>query len=78
MKCSRRVKEKRGLTEDPDFAETVEMCFELGAPRLRSWSKAAKHIVNTFICVTQIGFCCVYFVFASTTLNQVSVLLTKW
>lgn len=71
MKCSRRVKERKRLDEDPDFAETVEMCFELGSPRISGWSKAAKHTVNTFICITQIGFCCVYFVFASTTLRQV-------
>lgn len=38
---------------------------------MRSWGGAIKVIVNTFICVTQLGFCCVYFVFASSSLQQV-------
>lgn len=71
LKCSRKVKELRGLEQDPDFAETVEMCFEYGPPKMKSWSKISKLFVNIFLCVTQIGFCCVYFVFASSTLKQV-------
>lgn len=71
MKCSRKVKEKLGFDEDPDFAETVQLSFECGPVRLRSWGRYMKVIVNTFICVTQLGFCCVYFVFASSSLQQV-------
>lgn len=71
LNCSRKVKNKIGADEDPDFAETVELSFEHGAPRLRSWAPASKVIVNTFICLTQLGFCCVYFVFASSSLKQV-------
>lgn len=71
LKCSRKVKEKLHLEEDPDFAETVELCFENGPRKLQKFSKASKIIVNIFICVTQVGFCCVYFVFSSSNLNQV-------
>ncbi|KAG4068674.1 hypothetical protein HA402_002365 [Bradysia odoriphaga] len=71
LKCSRKVKEKSNLEEDPDFAETVELCFENGPTKLQKFSKASKIIVNIFICVTQVGFCCVYFVFSSSNLNQI-------
>lgn len=30
-----------------------------------------RKIVNLFVCVTQFGFCCVYFVFISTNMLQV-------
>lgn len=62
---------KRTCEQIPDFAETVEMCFEYGPAKFKSWSKASKVIINIFLCITQIGFCYVYFVFASSTLKQV-------
>lgn len=71
LKCSRKVKEKLNLEQDPDFAETVELCFENGPQKLQKFAKSSKIIVNVFICVTQLGFCCVYFVFSSSNLNQV-------
>lgn len=55
----------------PDFADTVQLCFENGPPLLRGWSKTMRTIVNIFLCVTQFGFCCVYFVFISSNLKQV-------
>ncbi|KAJ6637549.1 Proton-coupled amino acid transporter-like protein [Pseudolycoriella hygida] len=71
LNCSRKVKEKLNLEEDPDFAETVELCFENGPSKLQKFSRASKVTVNVFICVTQLGFCCVYFVFSSSNLNQI-------
>lgn len=65
------MKEKFGYENDPDFAETVELAFEAGPPRLRSWAKTMKIIVNIFVCVTQIGFCAIYFVFISSSIKQV-------
>lgn len=58
--------------DNPDFAETVELCFANGPSRIRSWSKFVKFVVNLLICVTQLGFCCVYFVFISSSLEQVN------
>ena len=57
--------------QPPDFAETVELCFANGPPKLRKYSNIIKTIVNIFVCVTQLGFCCVYFVFISSNLKQV-------
>ncbi|XP_034950384.1 proton-coupled amino acid transporter-like protein CG1139 [Chelonus insularis] len=53
------------------YAGTVEMCFEIGPLRLRKYSVLMRKIVNLFICITQFGFCCVYFVFISTNMLKV-------
>ena len=60
-----------GHEKNPDFAETVEMCFNDGPGRVKNWAKASKITVNVFICITQMGFCCIYFVFISSSLQQV-------
>lgn len=65
------MKLRMGHTENPDFAETVEMCFGAGPPCLRGWAKTMKFLVNLFLCITQMGFCCIYFVFISQSLKQV-------
>lgn len=59
-------------TTPPDFAETVELCFANGPQKLQKWSKIIKRTVNIFLCVTQLGFCCVYFVFISENIKQVT------
>ncbi|KAJ6637548.1 Proton-coupled amino acid transporter 4 [Pseudolycoriella hygida] len=71
LKVSERMKETFGYEYDPDFAETVELAFESGPRKFRDWSRTMKRIVNIFICVTQIGFCAIYFVFISSSLKQV-------
>ena len=42
---------------------------------LRSFSKEAGYIINAFLWITQLGFCCVYFVFMAVNIRQVGVLL---
>ncbi|XP_059615569.1 proton-coupled amino acid transporter 1 [Phlebotomus argentipes] len=71
LQCSKKMRNKANMKSYPDFARTVELCFENGPPRLRQWSKTMRIIVNVFLCVTQLGFCCVYFVFVSTNLQQI-------
>lgn len=65
------LRERLGHAENPDFAETVEMCFADGPLCMRSWAHTMKRLVNIFLCITQMGFCCVYFVFISATLQQI-------
>lgn len=78
MKCAKRMRaiqstspEKLEEIEYPDYAETVELCFKYGPSRLRVWSRFVKLVINTFIVVTQLGFCCIYFVFISENFEQV-------
>lgn len=70
----RELQEKsnsNGNFDNPDFAETVELCFANGPPGIRPWSKFVKFIVNVLICITQLGFCCIYFVFIAESFQQV-------
>ncbi|ETN64851.1 amino acid transporter [Anopheles darlingi] len=54
-----------------DFADTVGYCFQYGPARFRRWATTMRHTVNVFICVTQLGFCCIYFVFISSNYKQI-------
>lgn len=80
MTCSKNMRklqssanEKDANMDSPDFAETVELCFIHGPPKARKYSRFMKFLVNFFICLTQLGFCCVYFVFIDKSLQQVSL-----
>lgn len=71
LKVSQRMRKKFNYETDPDFAITVELAFASGPKMFRNWARSMRIIVNVFICVTQIGFCAIYFVFISTSLKQV-------
>ncbi|XP_019886860.2 proton-coupled amino acid transporter 1 isoform X2 [Ooceraea biroi] len=72
IKCNEEVTRRVGdSTNTSGFAGTVEMCFATGPLRLRKYSIFMRKLVNVFLCITQLGFCCVYFVFISTNMKQV-------
>ncbi|XP_070168997.1 proton-coupled amino acid transporter 1 isoform X1 [Polyergus mexicanus] len=72
IKCNEEVTRRVGNDTDASgFAGTVEMCFATGPLRLRKYSILMRKLVNVFLCITQLGFCCVYFVFISTNMKQV-------
>ncbi|KAH8344781.1 hypothetical protein KR067_007382, partial [Drosophila pandora] len=54
-----------------DYPETVEKSFEYGPRPLRRMSRFMKLVVEMFLCVTQFGFCAIYFVFITENLYQV-------
>ncbi|XP_031342102.1 proton-coupled amino acid transporter-like protein pathetic isoform X2 [Photinus pyralis] len=53
------------------FAEVAELAFETGSETSKKYAKVAKSVINVFVCVTQIGFCCVYFVFVAANLHDI-------
>lgn len=72
LNCSAKMKHKHQLKASPDYAETVELCFASSdKKRFRDLAPLMKSICNVFICITQLGFCCVYFLFVGTNLKQV-------
>ncbi|XP_068974164.1 proton-coupled amino acid transporter-like protein CG1139 isoform X2 [Bombus flavifrons] len=72
IKCNeevtRRVNDASATT---GFAGTVELCFATGPLALRKYSVFMRQMVNVFLCITQLGFCCVYFVFIAKNMKQV-------
>ncbi|XP_039286721.1 proton-coupled amino acid transporter-like protein CG1139 [Nilaparvata lugens] len=72
LKCSTTLKKRRKLSYYPDFAETVEMCFEEGPQSLRKFAKFTGSITYFMIIFMQFGFCCVYILFISNTSKYIS------
>ncbi|XP_068974337.1 uncharacterized protein [Bombus flavifrons] len=72
IKCNeevtRRVNDASATT---GFAGTVELCFATGPLALRKYSVFMRQMVNVFLCITQLGFCCVYFVFIAKNMKQI-------
>ncbi|XP_031624543.1 proton-coupled amino acid transporter-like protein pathetic isoform X2 [Contarinia nasturtii] len=54
-----------------NFAEVCYNAFETGPSGLRRFSNLARQTINVFLCITQLGFCCVYFVFVAVNLQEV-------
>lgn len=66
------VKNENGLTKRPDYAETVEMSFAISkSPWCKRMAKGMKNTCNLFVCITQIGFCAVFFLFISKNVRHV-------
>lgn len=54
------------------YSDVAETSFATSQnPRLRQASGTARRVIDIFLCITQLGFCCVYFVFISHNLQQV-------
>ena len=54
------------------YSDVAETSFATSSsPRLRSLAPTARTVIDVFLCITQLGFCCVYFVFVSKNLEQI-------
>lgn len=71
VNAAKNLRTRHQIKQSPDFAETVELCFQKGPSKLSHMSVFARKTVNVFLCITQLGFCCVYFVFISDNIKQV-------
>jgi proton-coupled amino acid transporter len=64
------IMELHFLESRPDFARVVELCFSSSKhERWRKYSRFMKTLCNLSICITQLGFCCVYFLFVSKSMK---------
>lgn len=72
LNAAKKMEEKTGVGASPDFAETVDLCFKNGPTPLRKYAPYMGKLVNIALFITQLGFCCVYFVFISTNIKQVA------
>ncbi|KAK9310406.1 hypothetical protein QLX08_000376 [Tetragonisca angustula] len=72
IKCNEEVTRRvNNSSATTGFAGTVELCFATGPLALRKYSVFMRQLVNVFLCITQLGFCCVYFVFIAKNMKQV-------
>lgn len=56
----------------PGYAETLELCFSNSkSERIRRLTPFMRKSCNFMICITQLGFCAVYFVFVSSNIKNV-------
>ncbi|XP_022905511.1 proton-coupled amino acid transporter-like protein pathetic isoform X2 [Onthophagus taurus] len=53
------------------FSEVAEMAMQLGPAPFQKFSKSVRKLVDIFLCCTQLGFCCVYFVFVAANLHDI-------
>ncbi|KAK7791681.1 hypothetical protein R5R35_002051 [Gryllus longicercus] len=71
LNASRDMAARTKKSSNPHFAETVELCFKTGPKATQRYARFARICVDIFLCVTQLGFCCVYFVFIAENIKQV-------
>lgn len=68
VKCSHFLC-KRLSRDAMDYGEVAEACF---MPFSKRRAHLAKRVVNTFLVVTQLGFCAVYFMFVAANIVEVA------
>lgn len=72
MTCSNILKERPiSMGERLGYAGVVENCLATGPIFFRKFQNAGRVMINVFLIVTQLGFCCVYIVFVAQNFRQV-------
>ncbi|CAD5120431.1 DgyrCDS9000 [Dimorphilus gyrociliatus] len=69
INAARKLKDPDG--ENLGYSRVVEEAFRQGPVKFQRFARAIKLIVDTFLCITQFGFCIVYILFISRTLEIV-------
>ncbi|XP_027207368.1 proton-coupled amino acid transporter-like protein pathetic isoform X1 [Penaeus vannamei] len=69
LKCSKELC-RRAKVSALSYEESAEMAFKLGPGKCPKYATAVGYIITTFLLITQIGFCCVYFVFIPQNIMQ--------
>ncbi|XP_068621150.1 proton-coupled amino acid transporter-like protein CG1139 [Battus philenor] len=71
LNCSEEMYHQTKRDKPPGFAETVALVFAHGPVRLRPLAGTMRVLINTFLCITQLGFCCVYIVFIADNVKMI-------
>jgi len=54
------------------YSEVAHQAFATSdSSKLRMFQNVARNVINVFLCITQLGFCCVYFVYISQNIKLV-------
>eukprot|EP00095_Tigriopus_kingsejongensis_P005567 snap_masked-scaffold12_size759060-processed-gene-2.9 protein:Tk05567 transcript:snap_masked-scaffold12_size759060-processed-gene-2.9-mRNA-1 annotation:"proton-coupled amino acid transporter 4" len=71
VKCAQELC-RRVKVNSLTYPEVGSQAFSTAhSPRLRRFAQPAKTSIDVFLCITQLGFCCVYFVFVAQNLKRV-------
>lgn len=70
VRCSHELS-RRLQVPSLDFSQVCCAAFETGPSGLRRYAHFVKRVINIFLCITQLGFCCVYFLFVALNLQEV-------
>lgn len=70
LKCSRELCQRLQVSS-LTFSMVCYSSFNTGSPGLRKYADHVRVIINLFLIITQIGFCCVYFVFVAVNIQEV-------
>ncbi|XP_063861777.1 proton-coupled amino acid transporter 2-like isoform X4 [Scylla paramamosain] len=70
VNCAHELKERLGVA-GMDYAEVGYHAFSTGPAPLRPFANTARRVLNAFLTLTQLGFCCVYVVFIAANVKQV-------
>ena len=70
INCSEQLQMIHKLDKRPNYPSTVELSFKSGPARLQKYAANMKTFCNIFIVITQLGFCCIYFLFIGTNVKQ--------
>lgn len=70
LRCNKILSQRKGV-RTLDFAGVTQEAFAHGPYCLRKFAPMSSKMINGFLILTQIGFCCVYFVFVAKSFQAV-------
>jgi proton-coupled amino acid transporter len=70
INCSNRLSADFKIDRRLDYAETLELSL-ISNEKLKKYAKLMRRICNSFLVITQLGFCAVYFLFIGSNLKNI-------